>query len=91
MISKIKKGIVVDQVIGAGQDSPYSGDFSFNCHLGYVIENGSIVGRIKNALIAGNVFDILKNQLGEISSQRKWIGSAFLPSILFDGVTVTVR
>ena len=89
LIKGIKKGILVDQVVGAGQDSPYSGDFSFNVHLGFLIENGAIVGRIKNALVAGNAFDLCKNQLGDLSSERKWVGSALVPNVLFEDVVVT--
>lgn len=89
IISKIKKGILVGQVIGGGQDSPYSGDFSLNIHLGFLVENGKIIGRVKNCLVSGNVFEMLRDQISEISSDREWVGGSFyLPHILFHGINV---
>lgn len=89
IIKNIKKGIIVDQVIGGGQDSPYAGDFSFNIHLGFLIENGEIVGRIKNCLVSGNVFDMLKNQLMEISSDTTWYGGSLsIAPFAFENVNI---
>lgn len=90
IIKSIKNGVLIDQVIGGGQDSPYSGDFSLNIHLGFLINNGEIVGRIKNALVSGNVFDMLKVSIEQISRDRQWIGgSAYFPFISFNNITVS--
>lgn len=90
ILSGIKRGIWIDQVLGGGQDSPYTGDFSLNIHLGFLIENGEVVGRVKDMMVSGNVFEMLKNKLGEISSDREWVGgSLHLPYLSFLDTTVT--
>lgn len=92
IISETKKGIIIDQVIGGGQDSPYAGDFTFNIHLGFLIENGEIIGRVKDCLVSGNIFDMLKNQIAEISSDTKWEGGALnLPTISFEKVNIVTK
>lgn len=84
MVKAIDKGILIDQVIGGGQDNPYTGDFSLNIHLGFLIDKGEVVGRVKNMLVSGNIFEMLENKIGEISSDIKWVeGSARLPFISF--------
>lgn len=90
LIKNIKHGVIVEQVIGGGQDSPYAGDFSLNIHLGYLIEDGQIVGRIKDCLISGNIFEMLKSQLIDISSDAEWYGGSLqIAPMAFEKMTIT--
>ncbi len=83
MIINLKKGIIVYDLIGAGQSNILSGDYSVNIGLGFYIENGEIKGRIKNAMIAGNVYEDLLNNIDEISSDTRTIQGHTIPAILF--------
>lgn len=82
MIKNLKKGIIVHELIGAGQSNLLSGDYSVNIGLGFYIENGEITGRIKNAMIAGNVYEDLLNNIDDISTDTKSIEGNLLPAIL---------
>ena len=56
--------------------------------LGYKILNGNIQGRIKNCMVAGNIFEVLKN-ICEISSDREWVsGCELYPYFMLDNLTV---
>jgi len=89
ILKNIKEGILAEQFLGEGQDNPFNGDFSFNLHLGYKIENGEIVGRVKDTMIAGNAFDLLKSGIGEISKETEWVGNSFkCPYAMLEGLTV---
>ena len=48
------------EYLGLGQGNPINGEFSVNLFLGYKIENGKLVGRVKDVMLAGNAFDALK-------------------------------
>jgi PmbA protein len=61
MLADIQEGLLVDQVMGAWAGNILAGEFSGNVHLGYRIEKGQIVGRVKDTMIAGNVFQALGN------------------------------
>lgn len=87
MISEIDKGILVDQIMGAHQASPFSGDFSISVGLGFLIENGEIVGRFKDSMLAGNCFRMFDEQLLEIGSEPQNM-TFYTPPILFDRMTV---
>lgn len=63
LIKEMDNGIYIDGLIGFGQSNIINGDFSCNLGLGFKIQNGEITGRIKNAMISGNIYDILKNNL----------------------------
>jgi PmbA protein len=73
MIDDIKEGLVVEQLMGAGQGNVLGGDFSGNVLLGYKVENGKIVGRVKDTMVSGNVYRVLKD-IAAFGSQARWVG-----------------
>ena len=62
--------------MGAEQGNILGGDFSGNVLLGYKVENGKIVGRVKNTMVSGNVYQVLK-EITAIGSESRWV-SGFL-------------
>ena len=91
LIGGIEEGIIVDQVLGAGQSNQLAGEFSVNLDLGYKVEQGKIVGRVKNTMVAGNIFDAFNN-LADFSDRAQWVGSSsHLPHILFSQLGVASR
>jgi len=73
MIKDIKEGLVIEQLMGAEQGNILGGDFSGNVLLGYKVESGKIVGRVKNTMVSGNVYQVLK-EVTAIGSQAEWVG-----------------
>ena len=86
MVRDIKEGLVVEQLMGATQGNILGGDFSGNVLLGYKVENGKIVGRVKNTMVAGNIYQLL-NQDIVLGSEARWVGGflntppIFIPSV----------
>ncbi|MDI6814731.1 MAG: TldD/PmbA family protein [Dehalococcoidales bacterium] len=74
MVNDIKEGVVIERLIGAEQTNILGGDFSGNVLLGYKLESGKIVGRVKDTMVSGNVYQVLK-QIIAIGSEPKWVGS----------------
>jgi PmbA protein len=91
MVKDIKEGLVVEQLMGAGQGNVLGGDFSGNVLLGFKIENGEIVGRVKDTIVAGNVYRILKD-IAAIGSEPEWLGG-FLstPHLYCTGISVSSK
>ncbi|MEO1692282.1 MAG: metallopeptidase TldD-related protein [Cyanobacteria bacterium J06631_6] len=91
LIADISEGIIVDQVLGAGQSNVLAGEFSVNIDLGYKVEQGKIVGRVKDTMVAGNIFEAFTN-LVDLSDRPEWVGSSsYVPHILFSGLGVAAR
>ena len=87
MIQDIKEGILVDQVIGSGQGNTLMGEFSVNLDLGYKIEDGKIKGRVKDVIISGNTYKMLK-ELAAIGSEARFVGSIRTPPLYFKEINV---
>jgi PmbA protein len=89
MVSGLKEGIIVEELMGAGQGNIMGGDFSGNVLLGYKVENGEITGRVKNTIVAGNIHDALRNIVA-IGSEARWVGgTAYTPPILIERLAVS--
>ncbi|MBI4284529.1 MAG: TldD/PmbA family protein [Chloroflexi bacterium] len=91
MVSDIKEGLVIEQVMGAEQGNILGGDFSGNVLLGFKIENGKMVGRVKDTMVSGNVFKLLK-EIAAIGSEARWVGG-FLstPPLYFPRLSVASK
>jgi PmbA protein len=88
LIADIKEGLLVDSVLGMGQTNILAGAFSNSVNVAYKIENGQITGRVKNVSIAGNIYDLLKNNLAGLSRETELVyGQVRLPYIRLDGVS----
>jgi PmbA protein len=91
MIADVKDGIIVEQLLGAGQSNILSGDFNANVLLGYRIECGRIVGRAKNVMVSGNVYSVL-NDLVALGSEARWVGGGLKsPALYCRGVSVASK
>uniref|UniRef100_A0A7V3RIB3 TldD/PmbA family protein n=1 Tax=candidate division WOR-3 bacterium TaxID=2052148 RepID=A0A7V3RIB3_UNCW3 len=89
LIQSMDYGIIVFGVLGAHSGNIPNGDFSIGIEPCLLVEGGEITGRVKNTMIAGNIYDAMKNVI-EIENKLHPVilsGTA-LPAILFDGITV---
>ncbi|MFC1873501.1 TldD/PmbA family protein [Chloroflexota bacterium] len=88
MVGDMKEGLIVEQLMGASQGNVLGGDFSGNVLLGYKVENGKVVGRVKNTMVAGNIYQVLK-QMAAVGSDSKWVGGMIsTPSLYCLGVSM---
>lgn len=91
LIASMDEGLIVDQVLGAGQSNQLAGEFSVNLDLGYKVEKGEIVGRVKNTMVAGSIFEAFQN-LVDLADRAEWVGGgANVPSMLFHKLGVVAR
>jgi PmbA protein len=91
MVRDIKEGLVIEQLMGAEQGNVLGGDFSGNVLLGYKIENGKIVGRVKNTMVSGNIYQVLK-EISALGKESKWVSGAIrTPHIYCPGLAVASK
>jgi PmbA protein len=88
LIAHLDDGLIVDQMLGGG--GSISGDFSINVDLGYRVKNGQVVGRVKDTMVAGNIYSALK-QVVALGSDADWNGSCYTPSLIVEGLSTTGR
>ena len=91
MIKDMKEGLIIEQLMGADQGNILNGDFSGNVLLGYKVEKGEITGRVKDTMVSGNVYQLLKKVLA-LGSDTRWIaGYVNTPSIYCPAIAVASK
>ena len=85
MVGSLKRGLIADQTLGAGQSNTLAGEFSVNVSLGLLVEDGRVRGRAKDCMIAGNVYELLAKLEG-ISRERQWLGPDHVPALCVSGL-----
>ena len=92
LIAEMREGIVVEGVLGLGQGNVQSGAFSNNVSTGFVVKDGEVIGRLKNTMIAGNAYEVLKGGLLAIGAEAEWCyGTYKSPPLLAEGISVVSR
>jgi PmbA protein len=87
LISDANEGVLVYYLQGAHSSNPASGDFSVVATPAWRIENDEIAHATKGAMLAGNIFQVLKNISGLANNERK-TGQLVAPWILVENVKV---
>jgi PmbA protein len=83
------RGVIVIGVLGAHSGNILNGDFSVGLSPGLYVENGEIVGRVGDGMVAGNIYDLLKNVAAIEDRIHEPNGRSLFPCVLFDDVSVT--
>ncbi|MEA4884208.1 MAG: TldD/PmbA family protein [Clostridia bacterium] len=86
MIRNCSKALIVNRF--SGNVDPVSGDFSGVVKGGQYIAAGAVVCPVKEAMIAGNIYELLK-QVVDLSKETLAIAEFTVPYIQLDGCSVT--
>jgi PmbA protein len=86
LVSEMKQGVMISRF--SGNVNPVNGDFSGVVKGGRLVHNGELSHAVREVMVAGNVFDCIKNLTG-LSRERKVIGASIIPYVRFGGVSFT--
>jgi PmbA protein len=89
MIKMIDSGIILEGAMGAHSGNIPNGDYSVGVNPGLYVENGEIIGRVKDAMISGNSYETMKHVLA-VENKPHNIGSR-IPAVLFDNVSFSAK
>jgi len=97
LMARMKSGVIVDSIMGIMMSNLLAGDFSGNVALGFKVENGRIVGRVKDTMVAGNVYKLFKDNIVGLSKEVErvglmgFIGSHSYPYVLLRDVSISTK
>lgn len=85
LIGEIDDGLLVYSLQGAHSSNPASGEFSVVATPAWIIKDGAVAHAVRGVMLAGNVFDVLKNISGLANNERK-VGQLVAPWVLVENV-----
>jgi PmbA protein len=88
LLGSMGDGLLIDTVSSGG--SARSGSFTHPVLLGYRVAKGEVTGRVEGVAVSGNMVEAL-GRIGGIGNEIRWVGSAGLPPVLLDGLSVGAR
>ena len=87
MIRQVDDGLLVYYLQGAHSSNPVSGEFSVVATPVWKIKNGEIISASRDVMLAGNIFEVLKN-VKVVGSNERQVGGLIAPWIIVENVRV---
>ncbi|MGE5574734.1 MAG: TldD/PmbA family protein [Ignavibacteria bacterium] len=87
MISQVDDGLIVYYLQGAHSSNPVSGEFSVVATPAWKIQDGKITHCSRGVMLAGNIFELLKN-VSVVGGNERQMGSLIAPWIEVENVRV---
>jgi PmbA protein len=87
MLKEVDDGLIIYYLQGAHSSNPVSGEFSVVATPAWKIKNGEITHASRGVMLAGNIFEVLKN-ISLIASNERQMGQLIAPWIQVENVRV---
>jgi PmbA protein len=87
MLSEVEDGLIVYYLQGAHSSNPVSGEFSVVATPAWKIKDGKITHCSRGVMLAGNVFELLKN-ISVVGGNERQMGQLISPWIQVENVRV---
>src|SRR3989344_6331800 len=87
IIKEVKEGIYVRSLIGTHTMDSTTGDFSLGVMEGHYIKKGEIKNAVKDCMIAGNFFKLMKD-IKAMENKIEHSEGYYMPKILFNKIKV---
>lgn len=91
LIKSMDRGLIVEGALGFHSGNIPNGDFSIGANPGLYVENGEIVGRVKDAMVAGNIYETLQRIVAVGDTPAPCFGWSRTPAILCENVSVASK
>ena len=87
LVREVDDGLIIYYLQGAHSSNPVSGDFSVVATPAWKIRKGEIAHATRGVMLAGNIFEVLKN-VSVIADNDRQMGQLIAPWILVENVKV---
>ena len=90
LLKEMGTGIIVGGAMGAHSGNILNGDFSIGLSPGLYVTDGGIAGHVKDAMVAGNIYETLQHVVGVGDTLYPSFMGKF-PAVLLDDVSFAAR
>ena len=91
MVGDTSKGVYVLKTIGEWLSNPVSGFLNATVTHGYLISNGSIVGRVKGAVMSGDFYQLMNVKVVGLSKELHESMNSYSPHVKFEKVQLSSK
>ncbi len=87
LLGAMGRGVLIEDLDWGAGANPLPGTIALRAPWAYLVEGGTIRGRLEGVVVSGNVFEAL-NQIVAVGSDATWVGSQELPSLVVKGLSL---
>ena len=87
MLSEVDNGFLIYYLQGAHSSNPVSGEFSVVATLCWRVKGGELAHSCRGVMLAGNIFDLLKN-ITVVGGNERQMGSLIAPWVIVEDMRV---
>ena len=91
LVKSMDKGVIIEYALGAHSGNIPNGDYSVAVSPGLYVENGEIVGRVKDGMVAGNIYETLKNVVDLSDTLYPCFTGEWMPLLVCDNVSIATK
>ncbi|MGB9718664.1 MAG: TldD/PmbA family protein [Thermoproteota archaeon] len=91
IVRETRNGVLVMGTIGEQLSNPVSGHLNATITHAYMVENGEMVKPVKNGVISGNFYEMLKDGLEMIGNDTRHDYGVSAPSLKFRNVVIASK
>jgi len=89
LLRSVDRGVLVAGALGAHSGNIPNGDFSFGLAPGIYLEGGEIRGVLEEAMVAGNIYQVLQNVI-DLEDRVHPASEGYYPALFLDDVSVAI-
>jgi PmbA protein len=90
LMNEVDDGLIIYYLQGAHSSNPVSGEFSVVATPAWKVKKGEIVHCSRGVMLAGNIFELLKN-VSVVANNERQLGQLVSPWVLVENVRVIGR
>jgi PmbA protein len=87
IIAEVDDGLIAYYLQGAHSSNPVSGEFSVVATPAWKVKNGEVTHASRGVMLAGNIFEVLKN-VSLVGGNERQMGSLIAPWVIVEDVRV---
>jgi PmbA protein len=87
LLNEVNDGLIIYYLQGAHSSNPVSGEFSVVATPAWKIRKGEIAHATRGVMLAGNIFEVLKN-VSVVGNNERKMGQLIAPWVLVENVRV---
>ncbi len=88
LLTGMGRGVLIEDLDWGAGANPLPGTILLRAPWAYLVEGGTVRGRLEGVAISGNVYEVF-NRIVAIGSDVTWVGSQELPTVVLEGLVVT--
>jgi PmbA protein len=90
LLEAMGRGVLIEDLEWGAGANALEGTIVLRAPWAYLVEGGTVQGRLEGVSLSGNVFELL-NRIVAVGNDATWVGAQELPSVVVEGLVTRIE